>query len=105
MIALAVSLFLAASSPAGQTPDSLGKDWNPSSAGVRDQVRSGRVIPLSQAIKTVESSTPGHLLDAGLESGADGRQVYRVRWAAADGRRLDVIVDATSGAVLRQEGR
>ena len=48
---------------------------------------------------------PGRMLDAGLEAGDNGRQVYRVRWAATDGRRLDVIVDAATGAVLHEGGR
>ena len=105
MIALVASLFLAAAAPAGQTSDSLGADWNPSTAGVRAERKAGRIIPLSQAIHAVEARTPGRLLDAGLESGDNGRSVYRVRWAAADGRRLEVFVDAATGAILRQEGR
>jgi uncharacterized membrane protein YkoI len=30
--------------------------------------------------------------------------VYRVRWATTDGRRIDYIVDAQTGVVLRAEG-
>ena len=37
----------------------------------------------------------GRVLDAGLE----GRN-YRVRWAAADGRRIDFIVDAETGQII-----
>jgi uncharacterized membrane protein YkoI len=48
---------------------------------------------------------PGRPLDAGIEQMADGRPVYRVRWAAADGRRIDYIVDARTGAILAEEGR
>ena len=38
---------------------------------------------------------PGRVLDAGLE----GRN-YRVRWATADGRRIDFIVDAETGQII-----
>ena len=72
---------------------------------MRGLVRAGRAIPLSQATASVARRVPGRLLDAGLEAGENGRQVYRIRWAAADGRRLDVIVDAASGAVLHEGGR
>ena len=104
MIGIVISVLLAAS-PALQSSDSLGADWSPKTGGVRALKQAGRIIPLSQAIRAVEARIRGHLLDAGLESGADGRSTYRVRWAAADGRRLDVIVDAETGAVLRQEGK
>jgi uncharacterized membrane protein YkoI len=35
------------------------------------------------------------VLDAGLEG-----PNYRVRWATADGRRIDFIVDARTGQIL-----
>ena len=57
-------------------------------------------MPLAQVIETIRRLTPGRQLDAGLEAGAGGREVYRVRWAAADGRRIDYLVDAKTGAVL-----
>lgn len=103
MLAILASLaLLLQPQPRG---DSLGADWRAQQDEVRAGVRAGKVIPLSQATAAVQARTPGRLLDAGLENDENGRPVYRVRWAAADGRRLDVIVDAGSGAVLRQEGR
>ena len=102
MLAILASLALLAAEP---QRDSLGADWRPQQDEARAAVRAGRAIPLAQAIAAVQGRIPGRLLDAGLEPGDNGRQVYRVRWAAADGRRLDVIVDASSGQVLRQEGR
>ncbi len=106
MLAALVSLsLLFAGGEMQSREDSLGKDWSPHTGGVQRDVKAGRAIPLSQAIAAVQARVPGRLLDAGLESGDNGRQVYRLRWAAADGRRLDVIVDAGTGAVVRQEGR
>ena len=57
-------------------------------------------MPLEQVIATIRRQTPGRLLDTGIEQGPDGRSVYRVRWAAASGRRMDFLVDAQSGAIV-----
>lgn len=102
MLALLASLVLLAEPP--PAGGSLGENWSPQQDQARGLVRSGRAIPLSQAAAAVARRIPGRLLDAGLEAGENGRQVYRVRWAAADGRRLDVIVDAATGAVLHEGG-
>jgi uncharacterized membrane protein YkoI len=32
----------------------------------------------------------------------DGRQVYHILWVTPHGRRMDVIVDAETGAVLSE---
>ena len=102
MLALLASLILVAEPP--PAGGSLGENWGPQQDQVRARVRSGRAIPLDQATAAVARRIPGRLLDAGLEAGDNGREVYRIRWAAADGRRLDVIVDAATGAVLHQGG-
>ncbi len=85
--------------------DSLGANWGLQQGEVRDKVRSGQLVPLGQVVEAVRRRMPGRLLNAGLEQDGGGRPVYRVRWAAADGRRVDVIADAASGQVLREEGR
>lgn len=103
MLALLASLVLALEPP--PPGGSLGENWGPQQDQARGLVRSGKAIPLAQAAAAVARRIPGRLLDAGLEAGDNGRQVYRIRWAATDGRRLDVIVDAATGAVLHQEGR
>ena len=70
----------------------------------RRGVREGRLAPLSQILSEIRRRTPGRQLDAGLES-ERGRPVYRVRWAALDGRRIDYIVDAESGRILWEDAR
>jgi hypothetical protein len=92
--------------PQGQSPgyDSLGADWGAQQDEARAGVRQGRYAPLSRVIETIRRRTPGQQLDAGLEQ-AGGRAVYRVRWAAADGRRIDYIVDASTGAIISAVGR
>jgi len=85
--------------------DSLGADWREQQNEARQQVKAGRHVPLDRVIDSIRRQTPGRLLDTGIEQGPDGRSVYRVRWAAASGRRVDILVDAQSGAILSREGR
>jgi uncharacterized membrane protein YkoI len=87
-----------------QKHDSLGADWRQQQDEARAAVRDGRHLPLSEVTAKIAAQVPGRLLDAGLEDEA-GRPVYRVRWAARDGRRLDIIADARTGAIVRQEGQ
>jgi len=63
------------------------------------------MAPLGQVIDQIRRRSPGRQLDAGLETDVTGRSVYRVRWAGADGRRSDYIVDAETGRILGVDGR
>lgn len=85
--------------PPGRGGNSLGEGWNPRETSARDGVRGGRLVPLEQVIRSIARSTPGQLLDAGLENRGD-RPIYRVRWQTNDGRRVDYIVDATTGQII-----
>ena len=85
--------------PAPSGYDSLGADWGAQQDEARQGVKQGRYVPLERVIGEIQRRTPGYQLDAGLEQ-ASGRPVYRVRWATANGRRIDYIVDAVSGAIL-----
>jgi hypothetical protein len=78
----------------------FGGDWRAEQDDVRRAVRDGRHVPLSQAIAAVRHHSPGHVLDAGMQTGPDGRTLYRLRWATNDGRRIDYLVDAATGAVV-----
>ena len=93
--------------PAGPPPgwegDSLGAAWGPQQDEVRQGVRQRRFVPLGQAIESIRRRGPGRELDAGLEQ-FGGRPAYRVRWAAPDGRRVDYMVDAETGAILSADG-
>ena len=90
---------VAATPPAEPRPDSLGADWGPQQNEARAAVRQGRFLPLARVIAVIRARTPGRELDSGIEQ-LGGRAVYRVRWAAASGRRIDYIVDAENGAIL-----
>jgi uncharacterized membrane protein YkoI len=112
-VGLALAAALAVLIPAGafaqdagapdRGSDSLGADWGAQQDEARAGVRQGRYIPLSRVIGEIRRRMPGEQLDAGLEQW-NGRAVYRVRWAAANGRRIDYIVDAENGAILSANG-
>jgi len=78
--------------------------WRAEQDEVRRAVRDGRHVPLSQAIAAVRRHSPGHVLDAGMQAAPDGRALYRLRWATNDGRRIDYLVDAATGAVVGVQG-
>jgi uncharacterized membrane protein YkoI len=84
-------------------PDSLGAGWRQQQGEAREAVQSGRAIPLGRVMEQIRRRTPGRPLDAGMEQ-SGSRAVYRVRWAAEDGRRIDYIVDVETGAILRADG-
>jgi hypothetical protein len=81
-------------------PNSLGADWQLQQDEVRQGVRAHQLMPLGRVIEQVRLRTPGRQLDTGLEyEGA--RPIYRVRWMTRDGRRIDYLIDAVTGAILR----
>lgn len=83
--------------------NSLGADWRPQQEEARSGVRQGRMLPLESVAPRLNRRTPGRLLDAGIERRGD-QTLYRVRWQAADGRRIDYLVDAATGAVIGAYG-
>jgi len=109
LLAALLALTLGAASANAQPPkpqgDSLGADWREQQNEAREKVRKRDIIPLERVVDTIRRKTPGRLLDAGIEQGGDGRSLYRVRWAAASGRRIDFLVDAVSGAIVSADGR
>jgi uncharacterized membrane protein YkoI len=88
-----------ANAPPPPKPNSLGADWRLQQDEVRQGVRQRQLMPLSQVIAEVRARTPGRELDAGLEYQGP-RPIYRVRWMTPNGRRIDYLIDAASGAIL-----
>ena len=76
-------------------PPGLGQRGGP------QQGRSfgGQTISMEQAVAIVARRTPGRLLDAS-PAGSN----YRIVWVTNTGRRIDFLVDASSGAILRADG-
>lgn len=63
----------------------------------------GRIVPLDQLIAQVSQIVPGRLLQAELDDD-DGLLVYELRWQLADGRRLEIELDARDGRWLKLKG-
>jgi uncharacterized membrane protein YkoI len=82
---------------------SLGAGWRQQQNEAREAVRRGQHVPLPRVLDTLRRRTPGRILDSGIEQHG-GRTLYRVRWAANDGRRIDYLVDAETGAIVRATG-
>jgi Peptidase propeptide and YPEB domain len=80
-------------------PNSLGADWRLQQDEARQGVRDHHLMPLGRVIEQVRVRTPGRQLDAGLEYQGE-RPIYRVRWMTKDGRRIDYLIDAATGAIL-----
>jgi len=101
-----LSVLAAVAAAQAQPPpsgtDSLGADWGAQQNDARRGVRQDHYLPLARVIAEIKGRTPGYQLDAGIEQ-ENGRPVYRVRWAASNGRRIDYIVDAVSGAILSEQ--
>jgi uncharacterized membrane protein YkoI len=69
----------------------------------RGAVQRGEALPLEQIMGRIAASHPGRLLDARLvERG--GRLEYEIRLLQADGRVVELTVDARSGQVQRVRG-
>ena len=98
---LAAAVAARAEAPPGGN-DSLGADWGGQQTDARRGVKQGHFVPLARVIADINRRTPGYQLDTGIEQ-ENGRTVYRVRWAASNGRRIDYIVDAVSGAILSEQ--
>ncbi|HEY2708025.1 MAG TPA: PepSY domain-containing protein [Caulobacteraceae bacterium] len=101
-----VAVGLAAVGPAGAQPpgppphqNSLGADWRLQQDEARQGVRQRKLMPLAVVIERLRAHAPGRQLDAGLEYQGE-RPIYRVRWMTRDGRRIDYLIDAASGAIL-----
>ena len=92
--------------PAPRRPaNSLREGYHDQQDEAREGVRNGELMSPREIIPQLRLRQPGRILDAGIEEGPDGRTVYRIRWAAENGQRMDFIVDARTGAVLGTEGQ
>jgi hypothetical protein len=85
--------------PPPHQPNSLGADWRLQQDEVRQARRQRRIMPLDRVIEQLNARSPGRQLDTGLEYRGE-KPIYRVRWMTRNGRRVDYLIDATTGAIL-----
>jgi uncharacterized membrane protein YkoI len=99
VVAVGGAAAQSAGAPATHTPNSLGADWRLQQDEVRQCARQHRCVPLARVIEQINARSPGRQLDAGLEYQGD-KPIYRVRWMTRNGRRVDYLIDAATGAIL-----
>lgn len=85
--------------PSPGSEPAFGGQWRDQQEFLRQGVRQGQLAPLGRVISSIRQRTPGRQLDAGLEYQGP-RLVYRVRWITDQGRRVDYIIDAETGAIV-----
>ncbi len=97
----ATCAFTAGLPAAAQNPfGDMRQNYNAEQA--RDARRGGQVIPGAQARAIAMAQHPGAEY-VNLTLGSDGqREVYSVRLRTRDGRIVEVVLDARTGAVLRR---
>ncbi len=69
----------------------------------REGVAQGEMRPLGEVLRQLRDKVGGRQLDAQLVS-AQPNPVYEIQWLTPDGRRIDFVVDAHTGSILRQRG-
>lgn len=72
----------------------------------RDALQQGEVRPMAEILQAVSAQVAGELIEVELEREGhrDGsRWVYELKLIAPDGRLLEVLVDASTGRLLRVE--
>jgi hypothetical protein len=73
-------------------------DW------ARDAVRSGTLMPLTGILRRMEAEFLGQVLEIELEK-KSGRLVYEIDLLSPRGHTIELVYDATTGHLLRAEGR
>lgn len=67
---------------------------------IRRAVADGSVQPLSAILAAVQARHGGRVLDVDLERHVDGRLVYEIELLGPDQRKIEIDVDASTGAIL-----
>ena len=70
---------------------------------VRQAVQAGRLKPLADILARVQATHPGRVLDVDLERDAAGRQWYEITLLNKAGQRVELYVDAVTGADLGRQ--
>jgi uncharacterized membrane protein YkoI len=65
----------------------------------RDLREQGRIKPLDEILAELAKSRPGEVVSVDLES-EGGRWVYEVKILSPGGKRIDVNIDAATGAII-----
>lgn len=93
-------LFLALAAGTTSIPAAAGEELG--QAEIRELVRQGEILPLDTILAQFPAREFGKLLDLEVER-ERGVIVYEFEFLRADGRIVEIEVDARNGRVLEQE--
>ena len=65
----------------------------------QDAVAKGDILPLADILRQVQISHPGRVIQVGIGE-SDGLIVYKVELVTADGRLIELELDAATGAIV-----
>lgn len=65
-------------------------------------VTQGKILPLSEILKMTEKEITGEIVEIELEN-EEGLWVYEISTIDAEGRLIEMEIDAASGRLLEQE--
>lgn len=71
--------------------------------GLADAVRSGQILPLAHFSEHAQRHFGGRVIEVELERDKQGPR-YELELLLEDGRKLELLYDAASGALLEVEG-
>ena len=71
-------------------------------AEIRELVRQGEILPLETILERFPPDEYGRLLDLEVER-EHGAVIYEFEFLRADGRIVEIEVDASDGRILQQE--
>lgn len=69
---------------------------------IRREVQSGTLQPLAKILDDIQKRHPSRVIDVELERNGDGLRWYEVKLQTADGRRMEIYVDAETGREIRK---
>lgn len=105
LAAAGLAMFGALAEPAQARPgwrEGLGQQFD---AGRQGEVSSDRQrTPLLEVVRRLERRVGGQMLDARVVQGGPHGEMYVIKWLTDDGRKIEFLVDAESGAILDQRG-
>jgi uncharacterized membrane protein YkoI len=99
-----LSLAVPALAAPGQArkAERASKSWPPATAELRYS-QNQRLVPLEEVIQSLRRRYSGDSLDARILERGEA-VLYEIKWLTADGRKLVIMVDAATGAVIGTQG-
>jgi hypothetical protein len=108
LAAAGLAMFGAFAEPAEARPgwrEGIGQSFDADRPAERSREVSPdrQRTPLYAVVQRLERRVGGQMLDARVVKGGRG-EMYVIKWLTEDGRKIEFLVDAVSGAVLDQRG-